>query len=110
MDAGAKLQPGEPGGGGLVRPGVACGGARPEDLFQDAVEGEHRREVYRLSEPLCVLTGELAPAEAGEQLGRGGLGGPIATLELQAAGEVPYPGRDQRELTAVIAHRSDENR
>jgi hypothetical protein len=93
MDARAELQPGEPGRGGLVGPGVACAGARPEDLFQDAAEGEHRREVYHLSEPPCVLAGELAVAEAGEQLSRGRLAGPVLTLELQAAGKIPHPGR-----------------
>ena len=110
MDAGAELEPGEPGRGGLIGPWVAGGRAGPENLFQDAAEGECRREVNCAGEPLYVVPGELAAAEAGEQLGCGGLRGPVPALELQAAGKVPYPGRDQGERAVVPAQRGEQKR
>src|SRR5450755_2965864 len=110
MDAEAELQPGEPGRAGLVYPGVASAGARPENLFQETVEGEHRSQIHRLSEPPGVPAGELVPAEAGEQIGRGRLDGAVLALEVQAAGEVPHPGRDKREQAAICAQRADESR
>jgi hypothetical protein len=81
-------------GGDLVRPGVARASAWAENLFQETVEGEHRREIHCLSEPPGVLADDLVPAEAGEQCGRVRLNGAGLALKVQAAGEVPRPGRD----------------
>lgn len=86
MDAVTELQPGEPGRGGLVDGRVPGAGAWPEDLLQEAVQGEHRGEIYRLGEAAHLIGGKRPAGQASEQLGRRRLPRPGVALELQATG------------------------